>query len=336
MNLPVSNLYDAIVIGAGPTGLAAALEARKLGLGYLVLEKGCVTNSIFRFPTHMVFFTTPELLEIGNLPMVCEREKPTRLEALKYYRRVVQNSRINVHQYEPVEQLSRRGGQFQVRTAADSYGARNVVIATGYYDTPNMLGIPGEDLSHVSHYYTEAHPYFGRDVVVVGGQNSAAEAALELFRAGARVTLVHRRETLGQSLKYWVRPDIENRIERGEIPAYMPAEAVRITHTHVRIRHRDAEVDLPAHQVFALTGYQPTTTFFDQLGVRYDPEILVPDYDPETYETNVSGVFLAGSIVAGRRHKEIFIENGRFHGEAVMQAIAARSGNPGRQEGSPA
>jgi bacillithiol disulfide reductase len=328
--------YDAIVIGAGPTGLAAALEARKLGLEYLVLDKGCVTNSIFHFPTHMVFFTTPELLEIGNLPMVCEREKPTRLEALKYYRRVVQTSGVNVHQYEQVERLSHHAGQFEVRTTAACYSARNVVIATGYYDSPNMLGIPGEDLPHVSHYYTEAHPYFERDVVVIGGQNSAAEAALELFRSGARVTLVHRRETLGHSLKYWVRPDIENRIERGEIPAYMPAEAVRITETHVRIRHGNAEIDLPAHQVFALTGYQPTTTFFDQLGVRYDPEILVPDYDAETYETNVPGVFLAGSIVAGKRHKEIFIENGRFHGQAAMRAIAARRGKPDRQEGSPA
>jgi len=316
---------DAVIIGGGPTGLAAALEARKLGLDYLVLEKGCVTNSIFRFPTHMVFFTTPELLEIGNLPMVCEREKPTRLEALKYYRRVVQTTGIKVRQYESVERLDRQDGEFCVHTSVSDYRARNVLIATGYYDTPNMLGVAGEDLPHVSHYYKEAHPCFERDVVVIGGQNSAAEAALELYRAGARVTLVHRREKLGESLKYWVRPDVENRIERGEIRAFMPAEAVSISHTHVRIRHGSGELEIPAHQVFALTGYRPTTTFFDQLGVEYDPEILVPQYDPETYETNVSGVFLAGSIMAGLRQKEIFIENGRFHGEAVMRAIARRS-----------
>lgn len=326
------NILDALVIGAGPTGLAAALEAEKLGLDYLVVDKGCVTNSIFHFPTHMVFFTTPELLEIGNLPMVCEREKPTRLEALKYYRRVVQTSGIRVRQYEPVDRLERLESEdaYRIVTAASEYFARNVVIATGYYDTPNMLGIPGEDLPHVSHYYTEAHPFFGRNVVVIGGQNSAAEAALELFRAGARVTLVHRRETLGQSLKYWVRPDIENRIERGEIPAFMPAEAVHISTTDVRIRHGSQDIDLPSDQVFALTGYQPTTTFFDQLGVEYDPDILVPNYDADTYETNVRGVFLAGSIVAGRRHKEIFIENGRFHGEAVMRAIARRRETSGR------
>lgn len=328
--MSTQDTLDALIVGAGPTGLAAALEAEALGIDYVVLEKGCVTNAIFRFPTHMVFFTTPELLEIGNLPMVSEREKPTRLEALKYYRRVVQTSGIRVRQYEEVESISTERDGFRVGTTRSGYTTRNLVLATGYYDTPNMLGVPGEDLPHVSHYYTEAHPHFDRNVVVVGGQNSAAEAALELFRAGARVTLIHRREQLGQSLKYWVRPDIENRIERKEIAAVMPAEVVAITETHVRIRHRSEERDLPADQVFLLTGYQPTTRFLDQLGVAYDPEILVPDYDPETYETNVRGVFLAGSIVAGRRHKEIFIENGRFHGQAVMRAIAGRMKQAGK------
>jgi thioredoxin reductase (NADPH) len=318
------NTLDALIVGAGPTGLAAALEAKELGLDYVVLDRGCVTHSIFRFPTHMVFFTTPELLEIGNLPMVSEREKPTRLEALKYYRRVVQTSGIQVQQYETVETIAPDGAGFRVSTTRSDYHTRHIVLATGYYDTPNMLGVEGEDLPHVSHYYTEAHPYFDRNVVVVGGQNSAAEAALELYRAGARVTLVHRREELGKSLKYWVRPDIENRIERGEIQALMPARVTAISESRVRVRHGRKERELPADQVFALTGYQPTTKFFDQLGVDYDPEVLVPDYDPETYETNVRGVFLAGSIVAGRRHKEIFIENGRFHGQAVMRAIADR------------
>ena len=320
------NKLDVVIIGAGPTGLAAALEAQTLDLEYLVIEKGCITNSIFRFPTHMVFFTTPELLEIGNRPMVCEREKPTRLEALKYYRRVVQTGDIRVRQYEEVERLERQADGFIIHTDKDTYEASNIVISTGYYDTPNMLGVPGEDLAHVSHYYTEAHPYFDRDVVVIGGQNSAAEAALELFRGGARVTLVHRRAELGKSLKYWVRPDILNRIERKEIQAYLAAEVIGISEGSVRIRQAGEEFDLPADQVFALTGYQPTTTFFDQLGVEYDPDILVPEYDPESFETNVRGVYLAGSIVAGRRHKELFIENGRFHGEAVMRAIAGASG----------
>ena len=316
--------FDVFIIGAGPTGLSAALEAKRLGLGYVVVDKGCVTNSIFHFPVHMGFFTTPELLEIGNQPMVCAGEKPTRLEALKYYRRVVQNAALSVRQYETVGSVAREEDGFRIRTDASEYAARTIVIATGYYDNPNLLEIPGEDLSHVSHYYTEAHPFFDRNVVVIGGQNSAAEAALELYRAGARVTLVHRRKKLGKSLKYWVQPDIENRIERGEIRAYFEADVIRIRPDAVHVQLPDRGIDLPAHQVFALTGYHPSTTFFDQLGVRYDSNTLVPEFDEDSYETNVAGVFIAGSVVAGRRHKEIFIENGRFHGEAVMKAIWAR------------
>ena len=311
--------------------MASAMEAQRLDLSYVAVEKGCITNSIFNFPTQMVFFTTPELLELGNMPLVSEREKPNRNEALKYYRKVVQASGVNIHQYEEVREIRRAHGEFKVHTSASSYRSRNIVLATGYYDNPNMLGIPGEDLPHVSHYYTEAHRYFERDVIVIGGQNSAAEAALELFRAGARVTLLHRGQDLGQSLKYWVGPDIKNRISRNEITAYLDAEAVEILPDRVRARQNRTTLELPAQQVFALTGYRPSTTFYDQLGVDYDPDILVPSFDPASYETNVSGVFLAGSIVAGRRHKEVFIENGRFHGEIVMQAIAARIGKKSDQ-----
>ncbi len=318
------DLLDVFIVGAGPTGLAAAIEAQRFDLNYIVVEKGCITNSIFHFPTQMIFFTTPELLEIGNMPLVCEREKSNRNEALKYYRKVVQAKGLNVRQYEEVRAISREGTEFNVETAAASYRARNVVLSIGYYDNPNMLGIPGEDLPHVSHYYTEAHPYFERDVIVIGGQNSAAEAALELFRAGARVTLLHRKKELGKSLKYWVGPDIMNRIKRKEIGAYLDTEAVEILPDRVRARQNSSKIELPADQVFALTGYHPNTVFYDQLGVEYDPDILLPNYDPDSYETNVSGVFLAGSIVAGRRHREIFIENGRFHGEIVMQTIAGR------------
>ncbi len=319
-------LLDAFIVGAGPTGLAAAIEAKQFDLNYVVVDKGCITNSIFHFPTQMIFFTTPELLEIGNMPLVCDREKSNRNEALKYYRKVVQAKGLNIRQYEEVRKISRKEDEFRIETSAATYRSRSIVLAIGYYDNPNMLGIPGEDLPHVSHYYTEAHPYFERDVVVIGGQNSAAEAALELFRAGARVTLLHRKKELGKSLKYWVGPDIKNRIERKEIAAYLDTEAVEILPDRVRARQNSTEIELPAEQVFALTGYHPSTAFYDQLGVEYDAEILVPSYDPETYESNVSGVFLAGSIVAGRRHKEIFIENGRFHGEIVMQTIASRLG----------
>lgn len=320
------DLLDVFIVGAGPTGLAAAIEAERFDLGYVVVEKGCITNSIFHFPTQMVFFTTPELLEIGNMPLVCEREKANRNEALKYYRKVVQATSLNIHQYEEVHEISRGGGEFRIETAAGSYRARNVVLAIGYYDNPNMLGIPGEDLPHVSHYYTEAHSFFERDVVVIGGQNSAAEAALELYRAGARVTLLHRNKELGKSLKYWVGPDIKNRIARNEIAAHLDTEAVEILPGRVRARKNSTEIEVPADQVFALTGYQPSTVFYDQLGVEYDPDILLPHFDPETYETNIEGVFLAGSIVAGKRYKEIFIENGRFHGEALIRAIASRMG----------
>lgn len=321
---PILDVLDVLIIGAGPTGLAAALEAGGLALNYVVVEKGCVTNSIFHFPVNMTFFTTPELLEIGNLPMVCAGEKPTRLEALKYYRRVVQTHELRVRQYEEVRRIEPREGMFHVETSKDRFRARNVVIATGYYDNPNLLGVPGEDLPHVSHYYTEAHPFFDRDVVVVGGQNSAAEAALELYRAGARVSLVHRKPELGTSLKYWVRPDIENRIERKEIPAWLDAVVDEILPRAVRISQHGRAIELPADQVFALTGYYPNTAFFEQLGVEYDPDILLPKFDPETFETNVPGVYLAGSVVAGRRHKEIFIENGRFHGASVMRAIRSK------------
>ena len=325
----MNQTLDVAVIGAGPTGLACALEAKRLGLDYLVIEKGCITNSIFHFPIQMVFFTTPERLEIGNLPMVCEREKPNRNEALKYYRRVTQNNQLRVHQYDEVRHIRRDKDAFNIKTAARDYRAKNVVLAIGYHDNPNMLEIPGEDLPHVSHYYTEAHPYFDRDVIVIGGQNSAAEAALELFRAGARVTLLHRRTELGRSLKYWVGPDIGNRIKRNEITAFFDTTVTQILPDRVRARQNSTEIELPAQQVFALTGYRPGTVFFDQLGVEYDPEVLLPDYDPDSFETNVAGVFLAGSIVAGLRHKEVFIENGRFHGERVMQTIASRS-NPAR------
>jgi len=320
----MTKAYDVVIIGAGPTGLATALEAQRLGLEYLVLDKGCVVESIFRFPVHMTFFTTPELLEIGNLPMVCTGEKPTRIEALKYYRRIVQTHELNIHQYERVDRISPNGSGFAIETAAGTYAAGAIVLAIGYYDNPNMLGIPGEDLPHVSHYYTEAHSYFDRDVVVIGGRNSAAEAALELFRSGARVTLVHRKPELGESLKYWVGPDILNRIKRKEIQAFLDTTVEQIYPERVRVRQGDKTFEVPAQQIFALTGYHPDTTFFDQLGVEYDPEVLVPTHSTDTYETNLRGVYLAGSITAGRLHKEIFIENGRFHGEAVIRTIASR------------
>ena len=314
--------YDLIIVGAGPTGLATAIEAERRHLNYVVLEKGCITNSILHFPSQMVFFTTPELLEIGGLPLVSEREKPTRNEALKYYRKVVGALHLNVHQYEEVQQIEKGLQRFHVVTSCGEYEARNVVIAIGYYDNPNLLGIPGEDLPHVSHYYTEPYAFYNRDVVVVGGKNSAAEAALDLFRGGARVTLVHRGSEMGPTVKYWVRPDIENRFKAREIAAFFNARLVEISRTAVQILQAETIQNIPAQQVFLLTGYHSSTTLFQQLGVRFDPNTLRPEFDPQTFETNVPGVYLAGSVVAGRQNAEVFIENGRFHGELVVRAIA--------------
>jgi thioredoxin reductase (NADPH) len=275
----------------------------------------------------MVFFTTPELLEIGGMPLVSEREKPSRNEALKYYRKVVQAFGLDVHQFEGVQSIEQTGPHvFKLQTSLGTYTARNIVLATGYYDNPNILGIPGEDLPHVSHYYTEPYSFFDRDVVVVGGRNSAAEAALDLFRGGARVTLVHRGAEMGSTLKYWVRPDIENRFKAGEVKAYFNAMVSRITGSTVEIVQTGTAITLKAQQVFLLTGYRSSTKFFEQLGVKWDPDTLRPTFNPETFETNVPGVYLAGSIVGGRFNAEVFIENGRFHGETLVKAIAAQRG----------
>jgi thioredoxin reductase (NADPH) len=314
-------------VGAGPAGLACAIEAKKYQLSCKVLEKGGITNSILRFPTQMIFFTTPELLEIGNVPLVSEREKPTRNEALKYYRKVVGAFKLDVHQYEEVLRIERvEAHSFRIHTTTSTYDARNVVISIGYYDNPNFMGLPGEDLPHVSHYYTEAHPFYDRDVVVIGGKNSAVEAALDLFRGGARVSVVHRGAALGQTVKYWIRPDIENRFKKGEIKPYLNTKILEITKDHVKVAQNGSTEQIPAQQVFALTGYHPSMVFFEQLGVQYDRDTLRPQYDPQTFETNVPGVYLAGSVVAGRLNGEIFIENGRFHGEVLMKAIGCSGG----------
>ncbi|HET9217320.1 MAG TPA: YpdA family putative bacillithiol disulfide reductase [Terriglobia bacterium] len=318
---------DIAIVGAGPTGLATAIEAHRRGLKYLVFDKGCITNSILGFPTHMVFFTTPELLEIGGMPLVSEREKPSRNEALKYYRKVVQAFGLTVRQFEHVQRIEQTAPHvFRVRTSLGTYLAKNIVLATGYYDNPNILGIPGEEMPHVSHYYTEPYSFFDRDVVIVGGRNSAAEAALDLFRGGARVALVHRGAEMGSTLKYWVRPDIENRFKAGEIKAYFNALVSRITSSTVEIVQAGTLITLKAQQVFLLTGYHSSTKFFEQLDVKWDSETLRPHHNPETFETNVPGVYLAGSIIGGRFNAEVFIENGRFHGETVVKAIAAQKG----------
>jgi thioredoxin reductase (NADPH) len=320
--------YDIICIGAGPTGLATAIEAKRAGMRPLVIDKASLCNSIFHYPVNMVFFTTPELLEIGDLPLVCAAEKPTRVEALKYYRRAAEHYALELRLYERVMQVDGQDGNFTVVTRTEKgtehkYQGQKIAVATGYYDLPNQLGVPGEDLPHVSHYYTEPFEYWNQDVVVIGGKNSAAEAALDLYRNGARVTLVHRNKELGATIKYWVRPDIGNRIKAGQVKALFETRVKQISNDEVVVENGAGEKRLPARRVFALTGYHPDFAFIEKLGVRLDPESRRPALDANTLESNVPGIHLAGVVIGGRHTGEIFIENGRFHGKQIIQALKA-------------
>jgi len=324
---------DVLIVGAGPAGLAAAIAIKREGLSALILDKGGLVDGIYRFPRNMVFFTTPELLEIGGLPFVTPFEKPTRMEALRYYRRVADTFGLPIAFDEEVVGVRREAGaaglSFVIEVKTRSWGARArraraVVIATGYYDQPNLLGVPGEDLPHVSHYYTEAHPYYRRPVIVVGGKNSAAEAALDLYRAGARVTLVHREAALGDSIKYWVKPDIENRIAEGAIPALFGTSVQRISEASVHLSGPNGASELPADGVFLLTGYHPDWALLERAGVVIDAKGPAARYDPETLETDVPNLFLAGGVVSSRTAAPVFIENGRAHGERIARVIRGR------------
>jgi thioredoxin reductase (NADPH) len=321
-------VLDLLIVGAGPSGLATAIAARQQGLTCEILEKGVLVNSIFHFPAHMVFFTTPELLEIGGLPLVTPYDKPTRIEALRYYRRVAEKFELPITFGEEVTGLS-PGPPLTVRSRGTSgereRQARALALAIGYYDHPNRLGVPGEDLPHVSHYYQEAHSSYRKRVVIVGGKNSAAEAALELYRGGAHVTMVHRRATLGASIKYWVKPDIENRIAEGSIAARFGAKVVEITPGSVVIEHSGSRESLPADQVLLLTGYHADFDLLRACGVEIDQASGVPVHDPSTLEsTSVPGVFFAGGVLAGKDTAPIFIENGRFHGERIVRVLTER------------
>jgi len=324
----MTTTYDVICVGAGPTGLACAMEAKRAGMKPLVIDKGCLCNSIYHYPVNMVFFTTPELLEIGDLPMVCGGEKPTRTEALKYYRKAAEHYRLELRLYEKVLRVDGHDGAFTAVTESVNgeqkrYHGKKIVIATGYYDLPNEMGVPGEDLPHVNHYYTEPHAYWNQDVAVIGGKNSSVEAALDLYRNGACVTLLVRGADLGASIKYWVKPDIENRIKAGQIKAYFNMRVREIVREGVVIEHGGHVMLVPAKQVFALTGYHPDYSFIENLGVTLDADSRRPQLNPATLESNVQGIYLAGVVVGGRFTGEIFIENGRFHGKQIIEALKA-------------
>ncbi len=315
-------MLDAVVVGAGPTGLACGIELKKRGLAAKIFDKGCVVNSLYNYPTNLVFFTTPELLEIGGIPMTALNEKPTRNEALKYYRRVAALFALDIHQYEQVLEVKGSDGNFTVHTTRGEYPCRKVIFSTGYYDLPNYLGIPGEDRPKVIHYYKEAHPYYNSDVLVIGAKNSAALAALELWWTGARVTLVHRGPGIHNHVKYWIKPNIENRIKNGEIPAYFQSSVTEIREHEVDLLTPQGPLTLKNDFVFAMTGYHPDFEFLARHGILLNPETQRPDLDPNTYETTRPGIYLAGVLVAGVHTNEIFIENGRFHGEKIAAAIA--------------
>lgn len=323
-------MLDYLIIGAGPAGLACAIEAAKKGASYLVVDKGCLVNSIFHFPADITFFSTPDLLQIADLVFVSPSFRPSRVEVLKYYAAVADHYALNINTFEKVEEVTKTDGVFHVRTITAAsewkdYKAAKVIFATGYYDNPNMLKVPGEHMPHVSHYYGEAHPFRGRDVAVIGAKNSAVEAALSFWRAGARVTIIHRGPAISDSVKYWVRPDIEKRVETGQIKAMFNTAVTFISSKSVTAQNSATgeSMEIAADFVFALTGYHPDTGLLQSCGVDIDEITQAPQCDPATLETNVPGLYVAGSIVAGVNNNKIFIENSREHGKMIVREGSA-------------
>jgi thioredoxin reductase (NADPH) len=327
--MTLSNHETALIVGAGPIGLACAISGKRRGIDPLVIDAGPIANSIVGYPIGMTFFTTPERLEIGGHPIVSAAAKTTREEALMYYRGVVRAEGIRIATFTKLLDATRTEEAIscvlETRLGTHTMTCDRLVLATGYFDHPNMLGVKGEDLPHVTHYFREAHRASGLDVVVIGGKNSAVETALLLFRAGARVTLVHRGPEFTESVKYWLRPDIQNRIKFGEIDAHLGAQVAKITPTHVLVRTAEGdEVKIPADRVYAMTGFHPDFALFERIGIEYDEVSGRPAIDPDTLETNVPGVHLAGSPTAGRRISEVFIENGRWDGEKIFGDVEGR------------
>ena len=319
------NEYELLIIGGGPIGLACGLEARKAKVQYIILEKGALTNSLFNYPLNMSFFSTSERLEIGGIPFVSNHPKPNRPEALEYYRRVAVDNHVNIHLQEEVKEIKKEGDWFHVTTSQDQYTARFVILATGFYDIPVYLGVPGEELPKVMHYYKDPHFYAMQRVMVVGASNSAVDAALETYRKGARVTIVVRGPDIGERVKYWVRPDMMNRIKEGSIKTYFNSTVKEIREKEVVITTPDGEETIPNDYVIALTGYRPNFEFLKKAGIKLsDDEKMQPEYDPDTMETNVPGLFLAGVICGGMETHVWFIENSREHAVKIINFIKER------------
>lgn len=322
-----STHYDLIIIGAGPIGLACGIEASKAGLRYLILEKGCLVNSLYHYPLGMTFFSTSERLEIGGVPFISHGPKPNRFEALEYYRRVCMSWQLNVKLYEAVRSSVMERGIHHVTTTRGRYAARALVLALGFYDLPYLLHVPGEDLPKVKHYYDEPHPYFGQKIIVVGAANSAVDVALETWRKGAEVTMVIRESGIRDSVKYWVKPDIENRIREGSIRAFFNSKVLKIGEHTVDIRTPDGDVTLDNDFVLAMTGYQPPFDFMGSLGIKFhDDEFHTPVFNEQTMETNVQSLYLAGVVCGGLKTNKWFIENSRVHAELIMADLTHKNG----------
>lgn len=322
-----SSLYDLVIIGAGPIGLACGIEAKKAGLNYTIIDKGCLVNSLYNYPLNMTFFSTSERLEIGGVPFISHSPKPNRFEALEYYRRVSMSWQLKVNLYEEVKSVTRNGVHHVVSTAKGEYVAKAVVLALGFYDLPYLLDIPGEELPKVMHYYKEPHPFFAQQVVVIGAANSAVDVALETWRKGADVTMVIRENGIRDSVKYWVRPDIENRIQEGSIKAYFNSSVTRITEHTVEIKTPEQSLTIENDFVLAMTGYQPPFEFLRAAGVQFsDDQYHTPLYDEETMETNVPQLYLAGVVCGGLKTNKWFIENSRVHAELIVNDLVKKRG----------
>ena len=321
-----SNHYDIVIIGGGPIGLACGIEAARHNLSYVIIEKGCLVNSIYNYPLNMTFFSTSEKLEIGDVPFISHGAKPTRFEALEYYRRVASHHALNLRLYEQVQAVDSHSGTFTVTTALHAYHAPNLILATGFYDYPYLMNVPGEDMAKVRHYYDEPHPYYQQKVLVVGASNSAVDVALETFRKDADVTMVIRGSAIGESVKYWVKPDIENRIREGSIKAYFNSEVLAIRNQEVDISTPDGPITLPNDFVLAMTGYKPNFRLMESIGIAFqDDEYHTPVYNAETNESNVDGVYLAGVVCGGLKTNKWFIENSRVHAPKIISSIIQKS-----------
>jgi len=320
-------IYDLIVIGGGPIGISCAIEAKKANLDYLVIEKGVLVNSLFNFPTNMTFFSTSKLLEIGGVPFISHGEKPTRRESLEYYRRVVTSWELNCNFYEEVKKVEpHRANLYSIQTSKGKHLARSIVVATGFYDTPRLLNIPGEHLTKVKHFYDEPHRYVGQKVVIIGAANSGCDVALETYHKGAEVTMVVRKEHISPRVKYWIKPNIENRIKEGSIKAYFSSNVKEIRPFHIVIETPEEEVVLENDFVLAMTGYKPNYEFFKNVGFKFDNEHQVIEHDPETLETNLPNIYIAGVINSGMQTSKLFIENTRHHCELIVNHILQQKG----------